>query len=706
MFTTVISSQLTIPENQVKATIDLLDEKCTVPFISRYRKEVTNGLDEVQVLDIQNKYTELKELSKRKASIEKALIELGEKPELLAELQKLWTSKEVEDFYLPFKPKRKTKASVAIENGLTPLAKMIMKQNDFPLFQKAKSYISDVYPSEEEVLLGARHIIAEWISENQAIRNMTRKSFQIHGTIKTKGKSEKDEEKKFESYYDREEKLKYCAGHRFLAIMRGVNEGILSVKISTNEQDLRERVERYYLRSNGELANQIKEAIKDSLKRLVLPSISNEFKSDKKEQADKEAINVFTANLRQLLLAPPIGAKRVLAIDPGYRTGCKIVCLDERGNLLHNETIYPHPPKNDRVKALKKLATLVNAYKINALAIGNGTAGRETEYLVKNVKFDRKVNVYVVNEAGASVYSASKIAREEFPNYDVTVRGAVSIGRRLCDPLAELVKIDPKSIGVGQYQHDVNQAWLKAALDAEVISCVNHVGVDLNTASKHLLSYVSGLTPSIANAIETYRKENGHFKNRKELLNVPKLGEKAFEQCAGFLKINESEEVLDRSAVHPEWYDVVKKMSKKLGIHLEDVIGDKTLVDRFKSLKATDFGIGDLTKSTIIEELEKAGRDPRKVVLQVEFDPKIRKVSDLEVGMEMKGIVTNITNFGAFVDVGVKQDGLVHLSQITDRFISTPNEVLKLNQVVNVKVVQVDLDKNRIGFTMKGIEQP
>ena len=429
-------------------------------------------------------------------------------------------------------------------------------------------------------------------------------------------------------------------------------------------------------------------------------------RKEKKDAADKEAIGVFSENLRQLLLAPPVGKKRVLAIDPGFRTGCKVVCLDEHGTLLYNETIYPHPPKNEKIKAQKKIASLVSAYKIEAIAIGNGTAGRETEYFIKGVRFDRKLNVYVVNEAGASVYSASKIAREEFPNYDVTVRGAVSIGRRLCDPLAELVKIDPKSIGVGQYQHDVNQKWLKEALDEVVVSCVNHVGVSLNTASKHLLSYVSGLSETIAQNIVDYRKENGSFQSRQELKKVPRLGDKAFEQCAGFLRIADAKEILDQSAVHPESYGVVKEMAKNAGLKLEDIIGSKEQVAFLQSANRDFKKVGELTKKSLFEELEKAGRDPRKVVLQVEFDPNIRKVSDLQVDQELKGIVTNITNFGAFVDVGVKQGGLVHISQITDRFISNPNEVLKINQVVNVKVVQVDVDKNRVGFTMKGVEQP
>jgi len=702
-----ITKSLQLQAFQVENTVQLLSEGATLPFIARYRKEMTGSLDEVQIANVKEELARLSELDKRRESILEA-IDKQEKltDELRARIEACTELNQLEDLYLPYKQKRKTRAVKAREKGLEPLAKILMKQVERDVDGRAAQFVNDEVANEDEALQGARDIIAEWVNENEVARNSVRGIFQRQAIIRSKViKGKETEGEKFKDYFQSEEQLKRCVSHRILALRRGEAEGILRLEIAPNEEDVLDRLDRIFVKGNTQASEQVEVAVKDAYKRLLGSSIETEFSKSSKEAADKEAIRVFSENLRQLLLASPLGQKRVLAVDPGYRTGCKIVCLDAQGNLLHNETIYPHAPQNQGKMAAKKLTNMVETYNIQAIAIGNGTASRETERFVTNLHYDRKVQVFVVSEAGASIYSASKVAREEFPQYDVTVRGAVSIGRRLMDPLAELVKIDAKSIGVGQYQHDVDQNLLKQSLDQVVESCVNKVGVNLNTASKHLLNYVSGLGPQLAQNIVDYRAENGAFTTRKEITKVKRMGAKAFEQCAGFLRIPNSENPLDNSAVHPESYKIVKQMAKDLKSSVADLIDDKELRKQIDLNKYVSDEVGLPTLKDIIDELEKPGRDPRTAIKVFQFKEGIYKVEQLEVGMEMPGIVTNITNFGAFVDVGVKQDGLVHISQLANRFISNPADVVQLHQHVNVKVTEVDVARKRIQLSMKDCEQ-
>lgn len=705
VFHTLIARFLQIPEGQVERTIGLLNEGATIPFISRYRKEVTGGLDEVQIGAIKDQLDKLTELSKRKETI-LATIEEQEKltPELRKRIEESWDSTEIEDLYLPYKPKRVTKAEIARRKGLEPLAKIVMMQNENNLSARIKSFIKGEVKNAEEALQGARDIIAEWINENESARNTVRNSFAHTAMITSKVIKGKEEEgAKYRDYFDFSEPLNWASSHRLLALRRGEAEGILRVSISPDAESCLDRLNRRFVKGRGEVSEQVATAVDDSFKRLLKPSIETEFSNQSKAKADEEAIRVFAENFRQLLLAPPLGQKRVLGVDPGYRTGCKLVCLDAQGNLLHNEAIFPHPPQNEKGKAAAKVAQLVATYAIDAIAIGNGTASRETEQFITNIRYDRKVQVFVVSENGASIYSASKIAREEFPEYDVTVRGAVSIGRRLMDPLAELVKIDPKSIGVGQYQHDVEQNALKKSLDQTVESCVNLVGVNVNTASKHLLTYISGLGPTLAQNIVNYRAEHGPFTSRKELMKVPRMGEKAFEQSAGFLRIPDGKNPLDNSAVHPESYPIVERMAKDLKCSVADLITDKALK---KKLKLTDYltdKVGMPTLLDIMEELDKPGRDPRQTIQVFAFDPTVKTIEDLKEGQVLPGIVTNITNFGCFVDVGIKENGLVHISELADRFVSDPTQVVSIHQHVKVKVLSVDLSRKRVQLSMKGI---
>ncbi len=703
----LISAELNIPSRGVANTIKLLDEGATIPFISRYRKEMTGNLDETQITAIRDLSVKYVELDKRKETILSTIEEQGKlTEELRARIISCYNPTELEDIYLPYKPKRRTKATIAKEKGLEPLAQIIYKQQERNILAKAESFINDKVADANEALAGARDIIAEWISEDEKARNIARRHFRKSAIIRSKVvKGKETEGIKYSDYFSWEEEVKRCASHRFLAMRRGQDEGYLRVNIAPPADQVIEELERVFIRSNGEAAEQLRLALTDSYKRLIEPSIENEFTSELKEKADDEAIRVFAENLRQLLLSPPLGQKSVLAIDPGYRTGCKVVCLDQQGNLIHNETIFPHPPQNEQGKAMSKISALVDTYKVEAIAIGNGTASRETEALIKRIRFNRDVKVFVVSEDGASVYSASPVAREEFPEYDVTVRGAVSIGRRLMDPLAELVKIDPKSIGVGQYQHDVDQAKLKGSLDQVVESCVNHVGVHLNTASKHLLTYVSGLGPQLAKNIVEYRAQNGAFKSRDELKRVPRLGEKAFEQCAGFLRIAEAENPLDNTAVHPESYHIVEKMAADLGCSVVDLINNEELRTKINLEKYVTNKVGLPTLNDIMQELSKPGRDPRKAIKVFEFADGIFSIDDLKPGMVLPGIVTNITNFGVFVDIGVKQDGLVHISQLANRYVSNPLDVVKLHQHVKVKVLEVDIPRKRIQLSMKDVEQ-
>jgi len=703
----LIASKLSLSANQVKNTIDLLSEGATVPFISRYRKERTGSMDEVMVGAVKDEKGRFEELLKRKETI---LNTIREQDKLTAELEnrigRCWDSNELEDLYLPFKPKRKTRAAIAREKGLEPLAKTIMKQQEEEFNVAAESFVKGEVASVEEALAGARDIIAEWVNENEKARNIVRQGFGSNAVIKSKViKGKEEEAAKFRDYFDWEEPLKRCPSHRLLAMRRGEAEGFLRISVAPDEQPVFDRLERFFIKSDNACSVQIFTALKDAYKRLLAPSMETEFGNLSKTVADKEAIQVFASNLRQLLLAAPLGQKRVLAIDPGYRTGCKVVCLDAQGNLLHNETIYPHKPQEDTKMAAKKLTSMVSAYQIEAIAIGNGTASRETEHFVKRLRYDRDLKVFVVSEDGASVYSASKVARDEFPQYDVTVRGAVSIGRRLMDPLAELVKIDPKSIGVGQYQHDVDQKMLKESLDSVVELAVNNVGVNVNTASKHLLTYISGLGPQLAQNIVDYRKENGAFNSRKELMKVPRMGAKAFEQAAGFLRIPDAENPLDNSAVHPEAYAVVQQIAKDLKCTVGELVANNAVLERIDLARYANDTFGLPTLTDIVKELAKPGRDPRKGIKVFEFADGIFKVEDLQEGMVLPGIVTNITKFGAFVDVGVKQDGLVHISQLADRFISDPNEIVKLHQHVKVKVTEVDLARKRIQLSLKDVPQ-
>ncbi|MFA6702205.1 MAG: Tex family protein [Dysgonamonadaceae bacterium] len=702
----IISKSLNITLRNVENTIKLLDEGATIPFISRYRKEVTGGLDEVQIGQINEQNDKLNELIKRKVFILKSISEQEKlTPALEKQISDCWDSIQLEDIYLPFKPKRQTRAEIARKKGLEELAKWLMsQQNDSPE-QKAAQFINEEVTDAKDALKGACDIIAEWVNEDANARQTVRNIFAREATITSKVIKDKEKEgEKYADYFDFSAPLSRCPSHRILAIRRAESEGILRVSISPDDEKCLDKLVPQFAKNNTEAADYVEDAVTDAYKRLLKPSIENEFANSSKANADEQAIAVFAENLRQLLLAPPLGQQRILGIDPGYRTGCKLVCLDEQGNLLHNETIYPHPPQNEFTKSASKISKLVTTYNIDAIAIGNGTASRETEHFITNLRYEKPVKVFVVSENGASIYSASKIARDEFPEYDVTVRGAISIGRRLSDPLAELVKIDPKSIGVGQYQHDVDQSMLKRSLDQTIESCVNLVGVNLNTASKHLLTYVSGLGESLAQNIVNYRTENGAFESRKELKKVSRLGEKAFEQCAGFLRIPSAENPLDNSAVHPESYPIVTKMAKDLGCTLQDLIGNKQLIQSINIDKYKSETVGQETLNDILQELEKPGRDPRTKVQVLEFDPNIRTINDVKEGMVLPGIVTNITNFGCFVDFGIKENGLVHISELADRFVSNPTEVVSLHQYVKVRVLSIDMERKRIQLSMKQTE--
>lgn len=707
-FSQMIAAELKLPAHRIANTLKLLQGGATIPFISRYRKEATGGLDEVQIGDIQTRYEKLCELSKRKETVLSTIEEQGKlTPELKARISACWNATELEDIYLPFKPKRKTRAETARAKGLEPLALLLMMQKENNLAAKVRNFVKGEVKDEEDALKGARDILAEQISEDERSRNLMRNQFQRQALIQSKvvkGKEAEEASAKYRDYFDFCEPLKKCSSHRLLALRRGESEGVLKVTIFPEDEDMcNECLQRLFVRANNECAHQVEEALTDAYKRLLKPAIETEFAALSKEKADEEAIRVFAENLRQLLLAPPLGQKRVMGIDPGFRTGCKVVCLDAQGTLLHNEAIYPHPPKSEYAQAARKIVKLVEQYKIEAIAIGNGTASRETEQFVTSQRYDREVQVFVVSEDGASIYSASKTAREEFPDYDVTVRGAVSIGRRLMDPLAELVKIDAKSIGVGQYQHDVDQTKLKASLDQTVESCVNLVGVNVNTASKHLLTYVSGLGPTLAQNIVDYRTENGPFESRRQLLKVPRMGAKAYEQCAGFLRIPQAKNPLDNSAVHPESYPIVEQMAKDLNCTVADLIKDKELRSKIDLKKYVTDTVGLPTLTDILQELDKPGRDPRQKIQVFEFDKNVRTLDDLQEGMELPGIVTNITNFGCFVDIGIKENGLVHVSQLADRFVSNPADVVRIHQHVRVKVMSIDHERKRIQLTMKGL---
>jgi uncharacterized protein len=707
-FSQMIAAELKLPAHRIANTLKLLQGGATIPFISRYRKEATGGLDEVQIGDIQTRYEKLCELSKRKETVLSTIEEQGKlTPELKARISACWNATELEDIYLPFKPKRKTRAEAARAKGLEPLALLLMMQKENNLAAKVRNFVKGEVKDEEDALKGARDILAEQISEDERSRNLMRNQFQRQALIQSKvvkGKEAEEASAKYRDYFDFCEPLKKCSSHRLLALRRGESEGVLKVTIFPENEDMcNERLQRLFVRANNECAHQVEEALTDAYKRLLKPAIETEFAALSKEKADEEAIRVFAENLRQLLLAPPLGQKRVMGIDPGFRTGCKVVCLDAQGTLLHNEAIYPHPPKSEYAQAARKIVKLVEQYKIEAIAIGNGTASRETEQFVTSQRYNREVQVFVVSEDGASIYSASKTAREEFPDYDVTVRGAVSIGRRLMDPLAELVKIDAKSIGVGQYQHDVDQTKLKASLDQTVESCVNLVGVNVNTASKHLLTYVSGLGPTLAQNIVDYRTENGPFESRRQLLKVPRMGAKAYEQCAGFLRIPQAKNPLDNSAVHPESYPIVEQMAKDLNCTVADLIKDKELRSKIDLKKYVTDTVGLPTLTDILQELNKPGRDPRQKIQVFEFDKNVRTLDDLQEGMELPGIVTNITNFGCFVDIGIKENGLVHVSQLADRFVSNPADIVRIHQHVRVKVMSIDHERKRIQLTMKGL---
>ncbi|MGF7140685.1 Tex family protein [Roseimarinus sediminis] len=694
---------------QVSNTLLLLLEGATIPFISRYRKELTGSLDELAIAEIQKQYHYYVDLEKRRETVLKTI---GEQGKLSAELKKqiedCQDANQLEDLYLPYKPKKRTRATIAREKGLEPLAKIVMAQHETAPESRALPYLNDEVESVEEALAGARDIIAEWVSENTRARDVIRSYFRREAVIASRVvKGKEADAQKYRDYFDWSEPLRKCASHRFLAIKRAEKEGFLKSGLNIDDEAAMQQLEHIFVRGIAEKnasCAEVKKAVGDSYKRLLHPSIETEFLREARERAEAEAIRVFGENLRQLLLAAPLGQQRVLAIDPGFRTGCKVVCLDEQGNLLHNETIYPHPPQREVRESAKKLSTLVGAYKIDAIAVGNGTAGRETEQFLKHMRFDRKVTVYSVNEDGASVYSASKIARDEFPGYDVTVRGSVSIGRRLMDPLAELVKIEPRSIGVGQYQHDVDQKLLQADLDTIVASCVNSVGVNVNTASKHLLTYVSGLGPQLAQNLVDYRRENGDFTSRDQLLKVPRMGQKAFEQAAGFLRIRGAENPLDNSAVHPESYPVVEMMARKLGVSVSDLIADETLRKAIQLKDYVSERVGMPTLNDIMNELAKPGRDPRQSIRVFEFDEQLKTIDDLKEGSIVPGIVTNITRFGAFVDIGIKENGLIHVSQLTDRYIDDPAKVVKLNQHVQVRVLSVDTVRKRIQLSMKGLD--
>ncbi|WP_226065192.1 Tex family protein [Kaistella polysaccharea] len=699
-----IKKFLPLSDNNIKATLKLLAEDCTIPFISRYRKDATGNLDEVQIEGIFKLNKQFEDIIKRKESILKSIEEQDAlTPEFKKRIDGSFDLQELEDLYLPFKKKRKTKADAAKEKGLEPLARMIMSQNANHLESLASRYLNDQVSTEEEALQGARDIMAEWINENMYVRKNLRRLFQRKAVITSKViKTKKDEEaaQKFSQYFEWEESLNRIPSHRLLAMLRAETEGFVKTNIGIDKGEALEFIENALIKSNNECADQIALAIKDSYKRLLEPAISNETLQEAKEKADQKAIEIFSENLRQLLLAPPLGEKRILAIDPGFKSGCKIVCLDEKGDLLHNETIYPHAPQNETGMAMKKVRSLVNSFNIEAISIGNGTASRETEFFIKKIAFDKPPLVFIVSEAGASVYSASKIARDEFPSYDVTVRGAISIGRRLSDPLAELVKIDAKSIGVGQYQHDVDQTQLKNELDSTVMKCVNSVGINLNTASKSLLSYVSGIGDKMAENIVNYRTEHGAFEDRKQLKKVARLGEKAYQQAAAFIRITNGENPLDNSAVHPEAYSIVEKMAKDLGIKTNELIANKEKIQTINPENYITEAIGILGIKDILKELEKPGLDPRKAAKVFEFDPTVKSIKNLKAGMVLPGIVNNITAFGCFVDVGIKESGLVHISKLKEGFVSDVNEVVKLHQHVQVKVTEVDEARKRIQLSM------
>jgi uncharacterized protein len=700
----LVAKKLGLHEWQVENTIRLMDGGATIPFISRYRKEMTGSLDEVQLMHIKEEYERLKELDARKEAVIKS-IEEQEKmtPELRQRIDASVTMSELEDIYLPYRPKRRTRATIAKEKGLEPLAILIMEQKENDPSLKAEAFLNDDVENVEDAISGASDIIAEWINEDEKVRKQLRYLFDKEAVIYSKVvKGKESEGIKYSDYYDWSEPLRKCPSHRLMAMRRGEDEGFLRLSVEPDETHALDMLKSIFIKGRNASSDIVTDAVKDSWKRLLSASMETEFRNISKEKADIEAINVFADNLRQLLLGSPLGEKNVLAIDPGFRTGCKVVCLDRQGNFIHNETIYPHPPQNETAMSIKKILSLVNAYKIEAIAIGNGTASRETEDFIKWIKFDADIQVFVVSEAGASIYSASKTARDEFPDYDVTVRGAISIGRRLMDPLAELVKIDPKSIGVGQYQHDVDQQKLQKSLDDVVMSCVNAVGVEVNTASKHLLTYVSGLGPQLAQNIVDYRAENGPFSARKELLKVKRMGEKAFEQSAGFLRIRNADNPLDSSAVHPESYHVVEKMSKDLGVDVKELITNDSKRKEIKLEKYVSPSTGLPTLKDIIDELAKPGRDPRSKIQVFSF-ADIHSIEDVKEGMVVPGIVTNITKFGAFVDIGIKQDGLVHISNMSKNYITDPSTMVKLHQHLQVKVIAVDIERRRIQLSMKDI---
>ena len=712
IFTKLISTELHLQEHAVENTLKLLDEGCTIPFISRYRKERTGGLDEVQITSISNRLEQLQEIAKRKDTVVKTITELGKMtPELQKRIDDCWESTVLEDIYLPYKPKRRTRAQVAREQGLEPLAQLLLLQREQDPKRAAQRFVRDGL-AVADCLKGAQDIIAEQVSEDERSRNQVRSAFRREAFIESKvvkAKKDSDEAQKYSDYFEWEEPLKRCSSHRLLAMRRGESEGILRVSITIDDDEAVERLQRNYVRGNGACQRLVAEAVEDGYKRLLLPSIETEFMNLSKQKADEEAIRVFAENLRQLLLGAPLGQKRVMGIDPGFRTGCKVVCLDAQGNLLHHEAIFPHPPINHRMQATMHLQDMVKKFQTEAIAIGNGTASRETKEFVEDALKEMAQGkptptIFVVSEDGASVYSASKVARDEFPDEDVTVRGAVSIGRRLMDPLAELVKIDPKSIGVGQYQHDVDQSQLKHTLDQTVESCVNLVGVNLNTASQHLLTYVSGLGPVLAQNIVDYRKENGAFASRAQLKKVPRLGPAAYQQCAGFLRIPDAKNPLDNSAVHPESYHVVEQMAKDQHCSVSDLISDATKRSQIDIKQYVTDEVGLPTLTDIMKELEKPGRDPREQIEEFEFDNSVQTIEDLHEGMELPGIVTNITNFGAFVDIGVHQDGLVHVSQLANKYVSDPTQVVRLHQHVRVRVIGVDLRRQRISLSMKNMK--
>ncbi len=697
-----IANSVGVRHDQVRKTLELLQGGATIPFIARYRKEVTSHLDEVKIAEIQRAFQKLEELVSRKQTVLEAIDSQGKlTPELRERIEKCMDAIELEDIYLPYKKKRKTRADIAREKGLDDLAQLILAQKEKNIFTAAARFINDQVADEEEALQGARDIIAETVHENENCRDYLRNVFRKHGVISSKVvKTKAEEATVYKDYFEFSEPVQRCPSHRYLAMMRGEMEGMLRVFIDIDEERAIEWLERKFIFSRGEAANQISQAIADGYKRLMVPSIENQIRNEYKEKADEEAIKVFSENLRQLLLAAPLGQKTTLALDPGFRTGCKLVVLNERGELIHHSTIFPHAPQNQWTESQAIVRALVDKYGVSSIAIGNGTASRETRDLVEGIRFDRAVQIFVVSESGASIYSASDVAREEFPDKDVTVRGAISIGRRLMDPLAELVKIDPKSIGVGQYQHDVDQVRLKESLDLTVMSCVNSVGINLNTASKHLLMYVSGLGPTLSQNIISYREEKGGFTSRQQLKQVARLGDKAYEQCAGFLRIRDAANPLDNTAVHPESYEVVSKMAADLGVEVKNLIEDAALRKKIELSRYVTEKTGLPTLQDILKELEKPGLDPRGEAKAFSFDASVKTIEDVRVGMLLPGIVTNLTAFGAFVDIGVKQDGLLHISQITRKFIKSPAEVLKLHQELNVKVVEVDVARKRINLSL------